>query len=252
MSKEQPEVRYEYLYPDTLDERIRQKPIAYVPIGLLEWHGGHLPLGTDGLKVHALACRLAVRTGGVVLPIVWATRPGFSGFTGTLTYTHELVKRLLTETFNELAKIGIRLIVAVPGHGGAVQQATLRETFQAYAAAPGNPRIQVVEDGQAARALGLRGDHGGPWETSMLQGVCPKLVDMSRFEGRQVGHNDYTVTRDEALADFEQPGFSYTIRGDFSGVTPEACRHRLDVLVQLAVDEVEAAYTATDAAARNG
>ena len=43
-------------------------PVAYIPAGSLEWHGVQNPLGTDGLKAHAICCEAALRYGGVVLP----------------------------------------------------------------------------------------------------------------------------------------------------------------------------------------
>ena len=42
-------VLYEELNPQEFKQRILEAPIAYLPLGTLEWHGRHLPLGTDGL-----------------------------------------------------------------------------------------------------------------------------------------------------------------------------------------------------------
>ena len=40
-------------------------PVAYLPLGTLEWHGLHNPVGLDALKAHALAVRCARSGGGV-------------------------------------------------------------------------------------------------------------------------------------------------------------------------------------------
>src|SRR5436190_21426300 len=61
------ERRYERLYGDELFARIREKPLAWLPLGILEHHGAHLPWGLDGLKAHAICLQLAERLGGVVL-----------------------------------------------------------------------------------------------------------------------------------------------------------------------------------------
>jgi len=53
--------------PEILEERNRL-PMVFIPIGPLEWHGPHLPVGTDGLHAHAVAVDVARRVGGVVLP----------------------------------------------------------------------------------------------------------------------------------------------------------------------------------------
>ena len=42
-----------------------------MPLGILERHGEHLPYGTDGLSVHAIACRAAELEPCVVFPTYW-------------------------------------------------------------------------------------------------------------------------------------------------------------------------------------
>ena len=63
--------RYEELRPDQLELLLKEAPIAYWPLGLLEHHGWHLPIGFDGLKADRICRRLADRTGGVLLPVMW-------------------------------------------------------------------------------------------------------------------------------------------------------------------------------------
>jgi creatinine amidohydrolase len=43
------ETLYEKLTPVAYEARILKAPIAYLPLGTLEWHGPHLPLGSDHL-----------------------------------------------------------------------------------------------------------------------------------------------------------------------------------------------------------
>ena len=47
-------VKYEELLPHEFEEALRQFPVAYVPVGSLEWHGRHLALGNDTLKAAVL------------------------------------------------------------------------------------------------------------------------------------------------------------------------------------------------------
>ena len=61
-------VQYELLRPSEVKSIQEQRPIVYIPVGSLEWHGVHNPLGTDALKAHAICCEAALRFGGVVLP----------------------------------------------------------------------------------------------------------------------------------------------------------------------------------------
>ena len=61
-------VLYEELTPKEFRERIAQAPVAYLPLGTLEWHGEHLPLGADGLQAFEFFKLLAKEVGGIVLP----------------------------------------------------------------------------------------------------------------------------------------------------------------------------------------
>ena len=64
-------VLYQELRPREFAERIAKTPIAYLPLGTLEWHGLHLPLGSDGLQSQGLFCEMARRVGGIVLPMLF-------------------------------------------------------------------------------------------------------------------------------------------------------------------------------------
>ncbi len=66
----QTERRYEHLYGAELFDLIQERPLAWLPLGILEKHGWHLPWGLDGLKAHAVCLRLAKKFGGVVLPAI--------------------------------------------------------------------------------------------------------------------------------------------------------------------------------------
>lgn len=73
MAETEFETRYEWLRPDQLIARRDQCPLAILPVGPLEYHGPHLPLGTDAINAthvaHAACCKLAY---GVVLPTLYA------------------------------------------------------------------------------------------------------------------------------------------------------------------------------------
>jgi len=54
--------------PHEFEEALRQFPVAYVPVGSLEWHGRHLALGNDTLKAYGILLRTAEQYGGIVVP----------------------------------------------------------------------------------------------------------------------------------------------------------------------------------------
>ena len=42
-----PSVQMQFMRPGQLEAAGRKFPVVYVPFGVIEWHGVHLPLGTD-------------------------------------------------------------------------------------------------------------------------------------------------------------------------------------------------------------
>ena len=74
------EIRYELMRPQDLVAARERAPIAYVPIGPMEWHGPHMAVGMDMLHAQTMALEAARKAGGVVLPPLPL---------GTETYTDE-------------------------------------------------------------------------------------------------------------------------------------------------------------------
>lgn len=59
---------YIELCPKEFRERIKKCPVAYLPLGTLEWHGPHNPLGADGIQSEGFFEKFANEYGGIVLP----------------------------------------------------------------------------------------------------------------------------------------------------------------------------------------
>lgn len=63
-----PEVRFDRMVPAEVVARRNACNLAYLPVGSLEWHGSHMPFGTDYMTVSYLAEQTAERFGGVAFP----------------------------------------------------------------------------------------------------------------------------------------------------------------------------------------
>src|SRR2546428_10781303 len=61
-------VHYELMRPPEIVRERSRLPLVFIPIGPIEWHGPHLPMGMDGLHAHMVAVDVAQQVGGVVLP----------------------------------------------------------------------------------------------------------------------------------------------------------------------------------------
>jgi creatinine amidohydrolase len=171
--------RIEQVTPQRFEELMTKRPLVYVPCGLVEWHGKHLPLGLDGLKMHGLAVRCAEQTGGIVLPVSWFNAPGFGAFCGTMVYPAEMVRELLVKVLEQTAKMGAKVIALLTGHYGDLQVNTVKHAAAEFMKA--NPDVQVLArpeyenvlvDGEAPQ------DHAGKWETSIALHLFPELTRM--------------------------------------------------------------------------
>ena len=65
------EVRFDYMVPSAVVARRQACNLAYLPVGSLEWHGSHMPFGTDYFTVNYLAIESAQRFGGVAFPPIY-------------------------------------------------------------------------------------------------------------------------------------------------------------------------------------
>src|SRR3990172_12625313 len=109
-------IRYEESRPAELRNMISKTPVAYVPVGALEWHGEHGPLGLDGIKAHALCEFAAERTGGVVFPSMFWGAFDTMPFPFTLHFKRAGWTKLIRKTLPQLKNWGFKMIVMLNGH----------------------------------------------------------------------------------------------------------------------------------------
>lgn len=191
-------MKYADLRPDQLQARLAAAPIAYLPLGTLEWHGPHLPLGTDCLIPAALFARLAEEVGGVVLPplIVGPDRVRDDGLIGMDFCTNgdgshyadsqlpgsaywvpdDLFAALLLQVLKNLKRAGFRIVVA-HGHGPSTN-CFARHQAQ-WEAETGLTLFHAWGGGEPA--LGIMTDHAAHNETSLMLAVHPELVALENL-----------------------------------------------------------------------
>jgi len=160
-------VQMQFLRPGQLEKALRAFPVVYVPFGLIEWHGRHLPLGNDALKAHAILVKTAERFGGVVYPPVYF----HNGF------PQEALVPVLTSLFERLKKTGARVILGVSGHN--VQgQIDMIEKALAPVVADKTVAGMGLWEVTLSRGPESGTDHAAKWETSNMMFLYPDLVDM--------------------------------------------------------------------------
>jgi creatinine amidohydrolase len=113
----------EQAWPE-IAELITRDPVAVLPVGAVEQHGPHLPLGVDAMLCTEVAHRAVARViaGGapaVLLPTVWSGySPHHMEFAGTLTISTETFQRLVIDLVRSINHHGVRRILVLNGHGG--------------------------------------------------------------------------------------------------------------------------------------
>lgn len=175
--------------PAQVTAAMTHAPVAWLPLGAVEYHAPHLPFGTDSLTAVDLVERAAREVGGVVLPPV-VTTLGTLHLPWSLRYEPTLVEATLRATIDQLADAGARVVVVHTGHApldllhrikrvcreAEADRRASDDGFRAY----GLCYLEL----NAAEGVGLGTDwpvpvdHGSVLETSLVLAIAPELVDL--------------------------------------------------------------------------
>lgn len=192
------ERRLELLRPRQIVALRDECPLIYIPVGTVEWHERHMPVGTDGFTAHGFSLRAAAITGGVVYPTLYwgldeygTTRSGASRsgmdiaadmpLPGNIYRVgHETYARLLADAVAECFRTGYRAVALVTGHGSRGQIHAIHRVANATNEDAGHRCVVAVESFMPA--IGLLpdgGGHAGRAETALILGLHPELIDFS-------------------------------------------------------------------------
>lgn len=180
-------MQWEYLTANELKEAAKKLKVCIIAFGVIEKHGDHLPLGTDYLVAHKIACLAAEKEPAVVFP------PFYFGqiyearcYPGTVTIKPALLVELIQAVFDEIGRNGFKKIIAYNGHGGNtyllkfIAQASLWEEkpYSIYI-----PISRLSEDRKkewdSLVNTKIHG-HACECETSILLAIYPDLVKMNK------------------------------------------------------------------------
>ncbi len=93
--------------------------VCLLPLGVLEYHGPHLPLGTDTIRAHAMACDVAEVEPAIVFPVLpFTMNVEAKIYPGGVAIRERLVFDLLENICDEIGRNGLHKIIIFSGHGG--------------------------------------------------------------------------------------------------------------------------------------
>ncbi len=177
------EVRAEYLAPVELEAAVAAYPVAYLPLGTLEFHSSHLPIGLDALNAHGLCIGAAQARGGIVLPPIYqGIGGGHSDYPWTIMMTsEEALRSNVEQTLAKLEQFGFRVGVVFTGHF-ADEQLALIDSIAGEWSNNSVHTMQVLAMGvNRCETAPLAPDHAGIFETTLLHSFWPELVHVHRL-----------------------------------------------------------------------
>lgn len=227
-------VEVRLMRPSEIIGERRRCPLVYLPLGPLEWHGPHLPLGVDPIHAQEIAIRLAGVTGGVVLPTLYMgterkRSPGMLrniGFKGnewivgmdfpdnsmeSLYFPEEIFALCIRGWIDVLISRGYRLIVLLNGHGAENQVAVLDRLAAEYSqVGPAKVLHLMPIPGFVNKKNSWA--HATAEETSVLMATNPESVNLKELPPTQkpLENKKWAIVDD--LTFRGQPTVDFTVR----------------------------------------
>jgi creatinine amidohydrolase len=235
--------RFEEVVGFEVEKTVAEHPLAILPLGSLEFHGPHNPLGSDFLIISGIAERVAARTNGLLFPTVTFTQcpAQTANFHGTISVRPEVMSMYFGDILRNILRLGFRKIFVLNGHDGNI--------------GPGRGAIAQVADEtkdaallfaswweflptEMMRTLGMFHQtngghgHGGPLETSAVAAFRPDLIHLEKARDLPeppdlAGGAPYFLQKSKAA---EWPGYS--------GSVSEASAEKGRKLVQMSEDGI--------------
>lgn len=170
-----------------VEDFLTRSDMVIIPVGAMEQHGTHLPIGTDHLNGVERAKRLALRTDVLVVPILLPGQsPYHMGFPGTVTLPSTLVQEVYVESVKSLIRHGFMRFLMLNAHGGnrAITTFIVDRINQETAGiavdlgAVVGPFRTPAPPVAAQEGPAVLDRHGGTGETSNSLYLIPDLVDL--------------------------------------------------------------------------
>lgn len=164
-----------------VEEYLKKSDTIVIPVGSLENHGKHMPLGTDTMIPDKIAEYLDQRCDLLIAPTLnYGATDDLVGFAGTVSLGVEGLIFLLRTICDQLYRYGFRHFMILNGHGGnnAAIQAVGMHLYRkgAYLA---NLNWWLMA-GQINPDWA--GGHGGGEETAGVMAVDPSLIKTEYLE----------------------------------------------------------------------
>lgn len=154
---------------------LARDPRLLLPVGALEQHGPHLPLGANSLVARRVANEVSGRTGIVLAPpLSYGVTLGGGPWAGSAGLRRKTFHRVLNELLGRWEDHGVREFIVITAHPYEphVEALLLCVTARSTTTVFDLHQIDVADLLEVDPA----GEHGGELETSLLLHLAPELV----------------------------------------------------------------------------
>lgn len=195
-----------------LEKAAEEKLPVLFPLGVIEEHGPHLPLGAD-IYWSVSMCKMVKeklksegRESVIAPPYYWGINYCTGGFPGSFSFKPETMQQVLFEIFENLKSFGFAEVYCFSYHGDSYHVKTIVEAIKRANAELGI-HTRLVLESMDLRLYGWKGDedfllvseppypmewfeeqepaeqghrdiHAGAFETAVMNYMCPEQVDL--------------------------------------------------------------------------
>ena len=227
----------------------RARTIALLPVGAVEAHGPHLPLGTDNLiaaeMARAAAARLETRGLLALLlpPLAYSAAPFGAAFAGTLSVSPGAFAALVADVAVEVARHGFAALAIANAHLDPAHLKALAEAGR-LAAARGVPPPICPDLTRREHAARLTEEfrsgacHAGRYEGSVVLATRPELVRSAIQRSLPPVPASLAQAIRDGRTTFEQAGGRRAYFGWPAEATAEEGAHTIGVLGDILAEAV--------------
>ncbi|MTI39464.1 creatininase family protein [Fulvivirga lutimaris] len=164
---------------------LKKSDMVIIPVGALEQHANHLPIGADFISGVERCKLIAQERDILVAPVLMAGQsPYHMGFAGTITLSAETILKVHLEAVESLIRHGFKRFVIMNSHGGNSAISTLlvdqiNQTTGGVAVSFSQAIGPFIERSSEKPTTELD-RHGGTPETSNALYLMPSLVQLDK------------------------------------------------------------------------
>jgi len=175
---------YDRMRPVQIEAILKERAIAYIPWGAIEYHGNHNPTGLDTIKAFHMCIDLAKEVGGLVMPPISAAAnliksyPGVNFPKHSIEFSEKLIRLFCEEYFEQLAEQEFKIIVLLSGHAGEPHLQILRDVADEFNKKYPEKYFWSLAEFDILPDDLLVANHSALGETSLQLYYAPETVDL--------------------------------------------------------------------------